>query len=147
MFVFGRLSSTSVCPVLHVAEAFPALDPCSVHVNALLMTSGFGALFDFVSVRSGAVTVTVSVAVLLPSLLSTMLLFGSTVAEPRLRGFANVPMVVGVAVKVTSNEPPAPIVTGMLLAVHVRSFVVMLQLMFPLLVMPAKLPAVAAPYP
>jgi len=53
---------------------------------------------------------TVSAQLLLVSLLSMITLLGSTEQPPPLRGFANVPAAVGVAVNDMSNEPPAAIV-------------------------------------
>src|SRR5437016_2846118 len=145
MLLFGRLSERIVCPVVNVAGALPLFAAVSVHVQKLPRVVAPPTLFDLVSVRSGAVTATESELVLLPSLLSMMLLFGSTLAVPPARGFASVPMALGVAVKVTSNDPPAPIVTGKPLAVQVRSFVVIEQLMFALLVMPVNVPAAGTP--
>src|SRR5438093_1166483 len=72
-----------------------------------------------VAVRSGALTVTVSLKVLLLSLLSLTLLSGSTEATPRLRGLAKVPPAVGVAVNTRSKLPPTARLTAPL-AVAVR---------------------------
>src|SRR5258708_35892900 len=82
-------------------------------------------LFVFAAVRSGAFSVTVSVAALLLSSLSLMLLFGSTDAL-----LAYVPTVVGVAVNCTSNAPgPARVTVP--LAVQVRVFEAIAQLTVP----------------
>jgi hypothetical protein len=83
-----------------------------------------------VVVVSASATVTLSLQPLLPSLLSALLLFGSTLQVPPPRGFVNVTALVGVAVKTTSNEPPvAPSVTAPPFAVQVRSLLAMPQLM------------------
>src|SRR5258706_79087 len=82
-----------------------------------------------VAVRSGAVTVTESVKLLLLSLLSIALLFGSTMALAALRGLAKVPTALGVAVKTRSKLPPAAITTLPPLAVAVRSLLAITALM------------------
>ena len=81
---------------------------------------------------------------LLLSLLSALLLFGSTLQLPPARGFVNVTALVGVAVKTTSNEPLfVPSVTAPPFAPQVRSLLAMLQLMFAPPVTP--LPMLATP--
>src|SRR5258706_530616 len=85
----------------------------------------------FTAVRSGAVTVTVSVQVLLVSSLSVETFDGSTLQIPAV-GFTKVPMAVGVARKLTSMDPAAAMETAPL-AEHVRVLVAIAQLMDPVI--------------
>ena len=83
-----------------------------------------------VVVVSALATATLLLQPLLPSLLSALLLFGSTLQLPPPRGFVNVTALVGVAVKTTSNEPLlVPSVTAPPFAAQVRSLLAMAQLM------------------
>src|SRR5947207_1570350 len=107
MLLLGRLSSTSVWPLAKLAEALPPLDTCTVQVQLLPRVVAWLTLSVLVAVRSGAVTVTVSVKVLLLSLPSVMTLFGSTEAKPPLRGLTKVSAALGVAVKDRVMKPPA----------------------------------------
>src|SRR3989442_1076581 len=86
-------------------------------------------LLLFVAVRSGAMTVTVSLQALSVSLLSVTLLLGSTVQLPPV-GFTNVPTAVGLAVNVPSKDPGACLVPPPL-AVQVRTLLAMPQLIVP----------------
>src|SRR5437899_1508046 len=112
MLALGRLSSTSVCALAKLAAALPALATWMVHVQLLPRVVEPLTLSLLVAVRSGAVTMTVSLKLLLLSLLSRTLLFGSTEALPGLRGLLNVPRALGVAVKTRSKLPPAARATG-----------------------------------
>src|SRR5437660_1089360 len=103
MLLLGRLSSTSVWPVVKVAAALPLLATWMVHVQLLPRVVAPLTLSVLVAMRSGAVTVTASAKVLLLSLLSIMTLLGSTAALPPLRGLANVPAALGVAVNTRSK--------------------------------------------
>src|SRR5260370_694919 len=105
MLLLGRLSCTSVWPLLKVAGALPPLDTTTVHVHLLPSVVAWLTLSVLVAVRSGAITVTVSVKVLLLSLLSTTTLLGSTLAWPALRGLTKVPAALGVAVNTRSKLP------------------------------------------
>src|SRR5262245_15404388 len=97
MLVLGRLSLRMVWPELKTAGPFPVLATVTVQVQGIVATPLPLTLFVLVAVRSGAVTVTVLLHVLLPSLLSVLLLLGSTAQVPAARGLANVPMALGVA--------------------------------------------------
>src|SRR5258706_1164904 len=77
------------------------------------------------AIVGGATTVTVFEPMLLASLDSSILLFGSTVAV-----FARLPPAVGVTAKVTLNEPPAGIVTAPL-ASQLRAVPAIEQLIVP----------------
>src|ERR1051325_9096795 len=106
MLALGRLSDTNVWPRENVASALPLLATWMVHVQLLPSVVVPLTLSLLIAVRSGAVTVTVSVKELLLSLPSLTLLLGATVALPPLRGLANVPTALGVAVKTRSKLPP-----------------------------------------
>ena len=86
--LLGRLSLRMVCPVVKVAAPLPVLAIVTVQVQLLPRLAVPETLFALVAVRSGATTVTVLLHVLLPSLLSATLLFGSTEHEPPPRGLA-----------------------------------------------------------
>src|ERR1051325_4090594 len=102
-----------------------------VHVQLLPRDVAPPTLSVLVAVRSGAVTTTVSLKVLLASLLSLTLLLGSTEALPPLRGLAKVPAVLGVAVKTRSKLPPTAMLTLPPLAVAVRLLLAMAAPMLP----------------
>src|SRR5436309_2874579 len=125
MLLLGRWSSTRDWPLLKVAEALPVLATWMVQVQLLPSVVAPLTLSVLVAVRSGAVTVTVSVKVLLLSLLSVTTVPGSTAALPPLRGLAKVPMALGVAVNTRSKLPPTPITTLPPLAVAVRLLLAM----------------------
>lgn len=119
-----------VCPVANVAPALPLLASVTVQVQLLPSVVAPATLFAIVAVRSGAVTVTVSLNELFASFDSLTTPAGSTDADPPLRGFANVPVADGVAVNVTLNEEDEAIVTAPL-AVHVSVELLMLQATVP----------------
>src|SRR5262249_7254384 len=128
MFVLGRLSLRMVWPELNVAGPLPVLLTVMAQVQEFPIVTVPLALFALVAVRSGAVTVTVSLHALLASLLSVMLLLGSTAQEPIARGLANVPVALGVALNCTPNVPVvAPITTDPPMAWQVRLLLAMLQ--------------------
>src|SRR5260370_172402 len=87
------------------------------------------------------VTVTVSLHALLFLLLSAITFPGSTAHIPPV-GFTKLPIAVGVAVKLTSNDPGPAIEAGPL-AEHVRVLLIIAQLMLP--VMPDAFDMLAAP--
>src|SRR3972149_6974888 len=132
MLLFGRLSDKIVWPDVYAAVKVPVLVTAIVHVQLSPSVVTPPTLVDLTAVRSGAVTVTLLLHVLLPSLLSGTLLLGSTVQLPPPRGLANVPIALGVASSCTSNAPPGASVTAPL-AVQIRSWVpLMLQATVPL---------------
>src|SRR5258706_260066 len=106
MFVFGSVSASRAWPVAKLAAALPPFDTTIDQVQLLPSVVAPLTLFVFVAVRSGAVTVTLSLNVLFASFDSVTLPFGSTLALPPLRGLAKVPMAEGVAVKVRVMLPP-----------------------------------------
>src|SRR5262245_5366506 len=132
MLVLGRVSDTSVWPVVKVAEDVPLLATWIVHVQLLPSVVALLTLSVLVAVRSTAdVTVTESLKVLLVSLLSTTWLLGSTEALPPLRGLAKAPTPLGVAVKLRVMVPPTGITTLPPLAVAVSSLLLMLPATVP----------------
>src|ERR1039457_2289332 len=108
MLVDGRLSVRMVAPVRKFAGAFPPLATWIFHVHGVPSVVALLTVSVLTAVRSGAVTVTTSLPPLLPSLLSATTFEGSTAHTPPV-GFVKTPTAVGVAVKLTSNDPPAPI--------------------------------------
>src|SRR5258708_10879476 len=111
MFVDGRLSVRIACPLVKFAGALPPLARWTFQVQLLPSTMAPLASLVLTAVRSGAVTVTVSVQVLLVSSLSVDTFDGSTLHTPAV-GFTKVPMAVGVARKLTSIDPAAAIETA-----------------------------------
>jgi len=130
-----------VAPLAKFAAAFPLLAKWIFQVQGLPWIPTPLTLLLFTAVRSGAVTVTVSLHALLLLLLSATTLLGSTAHAPPV-GFAKVPIAVGVAVKLTSNEPPAPIDDAPL-EEHVNVLLAIAQLMVP--VIPAAFDMLAEP--
>lgn len=111
----------------------------NVSVEVLPAVSGFGEK-DF-AIEGGATAVTVFEPVLFDSLVSVILLFGSTVAV-----FARLAAVAGVTVKLTAKLPVVPIVTEPPLAVQESVPEVILQLILAEFVMLVNEPAVGVPY-
>src|SRR5213592_1183822 len=66
----GRLSLRRVWPLLNAASELPWFLTRIVHVNRLPTTAEPETLFVFVAIRSGAMTLAVEVAVLLPGVSS-----------------------------------------------------------------------------
>jgi len=130
MFVDGKKSVRIVCPLAKVATALPILARWTFHVQGTPEVPFPETLLLFVAVRSGAVTVTVSLHELLLLLLSVTTLLGSTMHAPPV-GFAKVPMAVGVAVKLTSNAPVLAATVTAVPAEHVSTLAVMLQFTVP----------------
>src|SRR5437763_783261 len=128
MLLVGRLSNTNTWLAANVAGALPVLDTWIVQVQLLPRVVAWLTLSLFVAIRSGAVTVTESLKVLLLSLPSVMTLLGSTEAEPPLRGLAKVPVALGVAVNTRSKLPPPARTTLPPLAVAVRLLLAMAAL-------------------
>src|SRR5258708_36404640 len=139
MLVDGRLSVRIVAPVRKLAAAAPVFATWTFQVQLLPSVVVLLTLSVFTAVRSGAVTVTVSVQVLLFSLLSETTLPGSALQTPPV-GFTQLPAPVGVARKLTSNEPGAAIDTAPL-AEHVRVLLAMAQTMFPVIPVAFDMPA------
>src|SRR5258708_13736701 len=107
MLVDGGLPVRMVPRGRKLAAAFPPLATWTFQVQGVPSVVALLTLSVFTAVRSGAVTVTVSLHPLLPSLLSATTFPGSTAHTPPV-GFAKLPIAVGVAVTLTSHEPPAP---------------------------------------
>src|SRR5436305_1522509 len=126
MLLFGSVSASRAWPVAKLAAALPPLDTTTVHVQLLPSVVAPLTLFVLVAVRSGAVTVTLSLKLLFASFDSVTLPFGSTLALPPLLGLAKVPMALGVAVKVRVMLPPAGMTTLPPLAESLRSLPLML---------------------
>src|SRR5258708_38155293 len=131
MFVAGRLSVRIVCPVVKLAAAPPALAKWTFHVQGIPAVPFPPTLLVFTAVRSAAPTTTVSVHELLFSLLSVTTLPGSAAQTPPV-GFTKLPTAVGVARKLTSNDPAAAIDTAPF-AVHDSVLLAMAQLMVPVI--------------
>src|SRR5260370_6737335 len=110
MFVDGRLSVSIVCPVVKFAGPLPPFARWTFQVQGVPSVVAPLTLSVLTAVRSGAVTVTVSVQVLLVSSISATTLAGSALHTP-LVGFTKVPIAVGVARKLTSMDPGAAIQT------------------------------------
>src|SRR5438309_33642 len=111
MLLFGRLSSRIVESLANVTGAVPALATVNVQVQEFPSVVVWPTLSARVSVRSGAVTVTVSgAAVLLVLLCPHTQPSGSTRATPPARGLTKGPPVAGVAVTTTSKLPPGAMV-------------------------------------
>src|SRR5438046_7881681 len=144
MLLFGRLSRMIVCPLVKVAVLLPPFAAGRVQVQLLPSVVLPATSLVFESVKSGPVTITVSVAVLLVSSLSVTKFDGSTFAIPPPRGLTNEPTFVGVAAKVTWNEPGAAMLTAPV-AVHVRLLEAIAQLMLALPVTLVNVPAVGTP--
>src|ERR1039457_2093220 len=104
MLVDGRLSVRIVCPVAKGAAAFPVFATWTFQVQLLPSVVAWLTSSVLTAVRSGAVTVTVSVQVLLVSSLSETTLPASALQTPAV-GFTKLPAPVGVATKLTSNAP------------------------------------------
>ena len=124
----------SAVPVLLTVKVYVVVVPTVTVVLPLLL----------VKPRLGRfVTVTESDAVLLPSLLSATLLFGSTTADELTR----LPAAVGVTVIVTAKLPVvAPMVTLAPLAVQVNNLLPLIeQLMLAEFVIPVKDPTLGGP--
>src|ERR1039457_918665 len=107
MFVLGRLSVRIVCPVVKFADPLPPLAMWIFQVHGVPRKVAPPTLSVLTAVRSGATTSTVSEQALLPSLLSATMPLGSTKQLPPARGLLKDPVAEGVAVKSTSNDPPA----------------------------------------
>ena len=106
---------------------------------------GLGRCEAIVVMVSALLTMTESeLQALSASFNSGTLLVGSTEQEPALRGLVKVATALGVASKVTSNEPDVPIVTGPV-AEQVRVLLVIPQLILPILVMLVPFPAAGVP--
>src|SRR5262245_3765356 len=146
MLLFGRLSLRIVCPLANVAAALPVFDTVSVQVQLFPRVVAPLTLFVLLIVRSGAVTVTLSLQELLPSSLSVTFATGSIEQEPPLRGLANAPMAEGVAVNCAPKVPTlAAIVTAPPLAVQVRLLLAMTQLMLPVPAIPLEATTLVVP--
>src|ERR1039457_2038463 len=131
MFVGGRLSVRIVFPFAKLAAAPPLLARWIFHVHGIPAVPIPLTLLVFTAVRSGAPTVTVSLHVLLPSLLSGTTFPGSAAHTPPV-GFTKLPIAVGVARKLTVNDPAAAIDTAPL-AEHVSVLLVIAQLIVPVI--------------
>src|SRR5258708_6434577 len=142
MLVAGRLSVRIVCPVEKLAAAFPLFAKWTFQVQGVPSVVVWLTVSVLTAVRSGAVTVTVSLQVLLVSSVSVTRFPGSTLHTPPV-GFTKVPMAVGVARKLTSIDPAAAIVAVPPLAEHVSVLLVIAQLMVP--VMPTGFAVLAEP--
>src|SRR5205085_1671850 len=103
------------------------LATCRVQVQLPPRVAALPTLLLLVMVRSGAVTVTESLKPLFASLLSTMMLAGSTEALPPERGLLKAPMAVALAVKTASKLFP-----GCRVTVPLAEMVRLLALMEPL---------------
>jgi hypothetical protein len=138
----GSVSVTIFSPLANVAPADPPFETVNVQVNAVPTIPASVVLFVFVTVKSAAfaVTVTVFEPVLLVSFPSVTRPSGSTVAV-----FARLPAAVGVALKLTVKFPSVSIVTELPLAVQVNIPVLIAQLLFPELVIFVKLPVLTLP--
>src|SRR5215212_4153196 len=125
-----QLSTPSLTWTLPVGVPPPVGTTVKSTDTACPPADGSGSSDVIVVVVSALATATLLLQPLLLSLLSALLLFGSTPQLPPLRGFVNVTALVGVAVKTTSNEPLiVPRVTAPPFAVQVRSLLAMAQLM------------------
>src|SRR5260370_363834 len=111
MFVDGRLSVRMVFPLAKVAAAPPPLATWIFHVQGVPDVVLPPTLSVFTAVRSGAPTATVSLQLLLFSLPSGTTFPGSAAHTPPV-GLTKLPIAVGVARKLTSNEPAAAIDTA-----------------------------------
>src|SRR5437764_39544 len=99
-----------VCPFVNVAVAVAdEFAVWSFHVQLLPSVVVPETLSLCETVRSGAVTETLSEQALLASLVSGTRPSGSTAHEPPARGFANVPVADGVALNETVNDAPESI--------------------------------------
>src|SRR4029079_2592325 len=118
--VLVQVSTPSLTSTLPVGVPLPVGTTVNLTITVCPLTEGSGPSEVIVVVVSVLLTVTLSLQPLFPSAPSVMLLLGSTLQLPPLRGFANAPVAVGVAVKETSNEPyVVPSVTGQPFAVQV----------------------------
>jgi len=142
MFAVGRLSVRIVCPVVKVAVPLPPLARWIFQVHGVPRKVAPPTLSVLTAVRSGALTVTVSLQPLLVKSLSTGTCPGFTAHTPPV-GFAYVPIAVGVARKLTSIDPGAAIETAPF-AVHVSVLLAIAQLILPP-PMPTGLDVLAAP--
>ena len=90
------MSARIVWPLAKLAVELPAFATRIVQLKLVPAVAVPEVLLVLVAVRSGAAdTVTVFEQLLLASLLSTTLLFGSTAQVPPVRGFVYVPTAVG----------------------------------------------------
>jgi hypothetical protein len=126
-----QLSTPSLTSTLPVGVPPAVGATVNSTVTACPLPDGSGSSEVIVVVVSALLTTMLSLQALLPSLVSLLLLFGSTLQAPPARGFANVTALVGVAVKTTSNAPSMPpSVTGPPFATQVRSLLAIEQATF-----------------
>src|SRR3954470_22894256 len=122
-------TGSSVTVTLPVGAPTPVGTTLYCTVTDWPTTDGSGLSDVIVVVVSALLTPTLSLHALLPSLVSVLLLFGSTLQLPPPRGFVYVTGLTGVAVNATSKEPLAvPSATVPALAVQVSSLLAMAQL-------------------
>src|SRR5258708_1759185 len=101
----GRLSPRIVWVLTKTAGPLPPLAICRVQVQPPPSAWLPPTLSLLLIVRSGCVTVTLLLQLLLASLFSDTTLLGSTAQAPPPRGLAKTPVALGVAVNSTSNAP------------------------------------------
>src|SRR4051794_31290301 len=140
-----QLSTPSLTCTLPVGVPVPVGTTVNCADTACPPAEGSGVSDVIVVVVSALATATLLLQPLLLSLLSALLLFGSALQLPPLRGFVKVAALAGVAVTTMWKEPLlVPSMTAPPLAAQVRLLLVMLQLILALPVTPLPGLATAA---
>src|SRR3954469_8505816 len=125
-----QLSTPSLTCTFPVGVPLPVGTTVKCADTACPPPEGSGVSDVIVVVVSALATATLLLQPLLLSLLSALLLFGSALQLPPLRGFVNVTALAGVPVEPRWNEPLlVPSMTAPPLAAQVRLLLAMLQLM------------------